>query len=95
MKCLGLGIIIISITLARFAGMPEGRGALHHSADAAWQLRGGEPLTVQSVTEMHTHQTSTLSCPRCPIYLEVTEAAVINEERKWWIFHIFFNVSLI
>lgn len=85
MKCLGLGIIIISITLARLAGMPEGWGSLHHSVNAGWQLRGGQPLTVQSVTEMHTHQTSSLSCSllsslNFPIYLEVTESPVINEE---------------
>lgn len=59
--------------------MPEGQGFLHHSATAGWQLRGGQALTVQSVTEMHAHPTSSHSCSQLsslnfPIYLEVTES---------------------
>ena len=84
MKCLGLGIIIISITLARFAGVPEGQAP--HSANTAWQLRGGQAWTAQSVTETHAPQTSSLSCSQLSsfsflFYLEVTEPTMINEER--------------
>lgn len=80
---MGLGIIIISITLARFADVPGWRGSVYRSANAGWQLRGEQPGMVQRVTEMHTHQTasfSRLSSAKFVPDLEVIELTVTNEE---------------